>query len=159
MSKSCPQLATLCYLRDNGKTLMLLRNKKQDDIHRGKWNGLGGKLEPRESPEQAARREILEESGLISGKLRLRGILSFPQFTDRDWYVFLYEGWEISGHISDCPEGQLEWIADSEVLSLQLWPGDRIFLPWFYAGRFFSAIFHYRYGKLQNYEVTFHDGL
>lgn len=43
------KLATLCYVTRNDKTLMLLRNKKENDMHEGKWNGLGGKLDPGES--------------------------------------------------------------------------------------------------------------
>ena len=33
-------------------------------MHQGKWNGLGGKLEPGETPEQCVIREVAEESGL-----------------------------------------------------------------------------------------------
>ena len=60
------KLATLCYVLDKkcGSTLMIYRNKKQNDYHEGKWNGLGGKFEPGESPEECAIREIEEESGL-----------------------------------------------------------------------------------------------
>ena len=40
-----PQLATICYI-DNGKELLMLhRNKKPNDVHEGKWIGVGGKLE------------------------------------------------------------------------------------------------------------------
>jgi 8-oxo-dGTP diphosphatase len=39
-------LATLCYLQRAGQTLMIHRIKRSDDIHLGKWNGLGGKFEP-----------------------------------------------------------------------------------------------------------------
>jgi len=48
------KLATLCYVQDKktNSTLMLHRVKKENDYHRGKWNGLGGKFEPGESPEQ-----------------------------------------------------------------------------------------------------------
>ena len=52
-------LATLCYLKRDGNTLMVYRNKKANDIHQGKWNGLGGKFEPRESPEECVKREVL----------------------------------------------------------------------------------------------------
>ena len=41
------KLATLCYVIDDDKTLMLYRNKKENDYHEGKWNGLGGKFEAR----------------------------------------------------------------------------------------------------------------
>ena len=55
-------LATLCYIKHNGKTLMAHRNKKPNDIHEGKWNGLGGKFEARETPEMYVRREVQEEA-------------------------------------------------------------------------------------------------
>ena len=59
------KLATLCYVISNGKTLMIYRNKKENDYHEGKWNGLGGKFEQGETPEECAIREVYEESGLI----------------------------------------------------------------------------------------------
>ena len=59
-----PQLATICYI-DNGKEyLMLYRNKKPNDVHEGKWIGVGGKLEKGETPQECATREIFEETGL-----------------------------------------------------------------------------------------------
>ena len=80
------KLATLCYLRRDGKTLMVHRIKKANDMHQGKWNGLGGKLDPGETPEECAVREIYEESGLIAHNPRLKGILTFPAFDDfEDW--------------------------------------------------------------------------
>ena len=55
-----PQLATICYI-DNGKEfLMLHRNKKPNDVHEGKWIGVGGKLERGETPQECAAREIFE---------------------------------------------------------------------------------------------------
>ena len=53
-----PQLATICYI-DNGKELLMLhRNKKPNDVHEGKWIGVGGKLERGETPQECAAREI-----------------------------------------------------------------------------------------------------
>ena len=72
------KLATLCYIKQSGKTLMLYRNKKPNDIHEGKWNGLGGKFNPGETPEQCAIREIFEESGLQVKNPKLHGVLTFP---------------------------------------------------------------------------------
>ena len=80
------KLATICYV-DNGKEwLMLHRNKKANDVHAGKWIGVGGKLEPGETPEDCAVREVKEETGLTVKKLELKGIITFPEFTpDNDW--------------------------------------------------------------------------
>ncbi len=58
------KLATLCYIKKDGKTLMMLRNKKKNDMHQGKYNGLGGKLKDGETPEECVLREVKEESGL-----------------------------------------------------------------------------------------------
>ena len=57
-----PQLATICYI-DNGKELLMLhRNKKPNDVHEGKWIGVGGKLERGETPQECAAREILRRN-------------------------------------------------------------------------------------------------
>ena len=66
------KLATLCYVRRNGETLMIHRIKRMNDIHQGKWNGLGGKFNPGETPEECVLREIYEESGLIASNPQLQ---------------------------------------------------------------------------------------
>ena len=151
-------LATLCYIKDNGKTLMVYRNKKPNDIHVGKWNGLGGKFEPGESPEECAVREVLEESGLQIHKPKLHGLLMSPNFKDDDWYVFVFTAREFSGELIDSPEGRLEWIRNEQLLDLNLWESDHIFLPWLEDGKFFSAKFEYDDEVMQGYDVTFHGG-
>ncbi|MDP4094199.1 MAG: 8-oxo-dGTP diphosphatase, partial [Bacillota bacterium] len=103
-------LTTLCYIKNNGKTLMLHRIKKQNDIHEGKWNGLGGHFEQGETPEECIIREVYEESGLTLKKPMLRGILSFPLFDGfEDEYTFLFTASEFEGQLIDSPEGMLEW--------------------------------------------------
>jgi len=151
------KLATLCYLRRGSETLMLHRNKRTSDYHFGKWNGLGGKLKEGESPEECARREILEESGLKVEKLRMRGVITFPLFDGKDdWYVFVFEASGVSGEQRDPAEGMLEWIKTGAISELDLWPGDRVFLPWLERERFFSAKFVYSGGELKSHEVVFY---
>ena len=72
------KLATLCYVKKDDKTLMLYRNKKENDYHEGKWNGLGGKFEPGETPEECAIREIKEEAGLVVKNLQMNGFIVYP---------------------------------------------------------------------------------
>ena len=152
------KLATLCYVRRNRHTLMMLRNKKANDIHEGKWNGLGGKFEPGETPEDCARREVREECGLHAESLSMRGFITFPLFKDaEDWYVFVFTIDQFSGELGDCAEGDLRWIPDDDLLSLNLWPGDRIFIPWLAQPRFFSGRFCYENKQLTHHDVTFHD--
>lgn len=151
------KFATLCYVRSNGQTLMIHRIKKAEDMHAGKWNGLGGKLEPGETPEECARREIKEESGLTVGSLQWKGLLTFPQFSKQeDWYAFVFVADGFEGELSASAEGELSWINDGELLALNLWEGDRIFLPWLEQPGFFSAKFNYQDGRLIDHQVVFY---
>ena len=151
------KLATLCYVQAKGRTLMMHRVKKAHDIHEGKWNGLGGKMEPGETPEECVIRELKEESGLDIRNPQLRGVLTFPGFANgEDWYVFVFVAPEFSGDLIDCDEGNLEWVEDSKIMELELWEGDRIFLPWLSQDKFFSGKFVYKRGKLIDYSEVFH---
>ena len=137
--------------------MMLQRIKKDNDIHFGKWNGLGGKFQPGETPEECVCREVSEESGFLIESPRLRGFLTFPQFKDgEDWYVYLFTADAFSGTLAECSEGNLSWIPDEKLLDLPLWEGDQYFLRWIQEDRFFSAKFVYVDKKLVEHSVTFY---
>lgn len=150
------KLATICYISKEDKTLMLHRIKKENDIHEGKWVGLGGKIEAGETPEECIIREVEEESGLIIKNPSLKGVLTFPSFKDNeDWYVFLYTASEFEGNMLDTSdEGELKWVKNEEVFDLNLWEGDKLFLHWMNKYRFFSAKLTYRQGKLVDNSLT-----
>ena len=151
------KLATLCYVRKDGDTLMVHRIKKLNDMHQGKWNGLGGKLEPGETPEECAIREVYEESGLIVRNPILKGLITFPGFNqDEDWYTFLFVITDFNGELIDSPEGVLKWIPDEELPQLNLWEGDRIFIPWLEKTGFFSGKFSYKNEVLTDYSVVYY---
>jgi len=151
------KIATLCYVKHDGKTLMIHRIKKKNDMHQGKWNGLGGKLEAGESPEECAIREINEECGLRVVHPLLKGVLTFPAFDDfEDWIVFVFLVKEFEGELTDSREGYLSWIPDAELLNLTLWEGDRIFLPWLDQTGFFSGKFVYDKGCLVDHYASFY---
>ncbi|NQV51265.1 MAG: 8-oxo-dGTP diphosphatase [Candidatus Marinimicrobia bacterium] len=151
------KLATLCYIRDGGKTLMLHRIKKENDMHQGKWNGLGGKFESGETPEACAIREVYEESGLVVKEPKLKGFISFPQFDSaNDWYVFVYRFDGYTGDLIESPEGQLEWIQNEELNNLELWEGDKIFMEWLDKPGIFTALFKYEAGRLLEWNVIWH---
>jgi 8-oxo-dGTP diphosphatase len=150
------KLATLCYVIDKlqNKTLMIHRVKKENDYHEGKWNGLGGKLELGESPEDCVIREIKEEAGLTIKNPRMHGFITFPKFDEvDDWYVFIFTAEDFKGNLIDSPEGNLKWISNDELTLLNLWDGDRIFLEWLHQDSFFSAKFIYENGKYKNHTV------
>src|ERR1700732_2610979 len=89
-----PILATLGYvLSPDGKQVLLIeRNRRPDDAHFGKFNGLGGKLDAHEDIVSGMKREIREEAGIECVSLRLRGTVSWPGFGKRgeDWFGFIF---------------------------------------------------------------------
>lgn len=151
------KLATLLYVMRDNQTLMIYRNKKENDYHEGKWNGLGGKFEIGESPEECAIRELKEESGLTAENLIMKGFITFPMFDGKnDWYVFVFVIDKFSGNLIDSKEGSLEWIPNEKLTELNLWDGDKVFLPWLFQEKFFSAKFKYENGKFIDYSVQFY---
>jgi 8-oxo-dGTP diphosphatase len=153
------KLGTLIYIRHDQQTLMLHRIKKQNDMHAGKWNGLGGKLEAGESPEACAIRETYEESGLQMIDPVLRGMITFPGFDgEDDWYTFLFTCDTFTGKLIDSNEGVLQWIDNDKLFDLNLWEGDKIFLRWLEQPAFFSGWMKYVDGKLVEHSVVFYEG-
>lgn len=120
---------TLCYLERDGCYLMLHRIKKENDLNRDKWIGIGGKFEEGESPENCLLREVREETGLTLGSWRYCGIVTFVSDEWGTEYMHLFHSEDFHGSLRECDEGSLEWIEKSALASLpELWEGDRIFL-------------------------------
>ena len=121
-------LTTLCYIEQDGKYLMMHRVKKENDVNKDKWVGVGGHFEPGESPEDCLLREVKEETGLTLTEWKFRGIVSF--FSDKwpDEYMCLYTATGFRGEMTACSEGTLEWVEKSKVSELPIWEGDKIFL-------------------------------
>ncbi|MFO0865726.1 MAG: 8-oxo-dGTP diphosphatase [Gemmataceae bacterium] len=149
-----PILATLGYVlsEDRSRVLMIHRNRRPGDAHLGKYNGLGGKLEPGEDVVACIRRELREEAGIECRSLRLRGTISWPGFGKQgeDWFgfIFVVDAWD--GEVPAAnDEGTLEWIPLDAVQSLPLWEGDRFFLPLVFDPAIpqFHGVMPYRDGK------------
>lgn len=119
---------TLCYVEQDGKYLMLLRNKKKQDENAGKWIGVGGKFEEGESPQDCLLREVQEETGLRLTQYRFRGIVTFVSDQYETEYMHLFTAHGFEGERIPCDEGELKWVEKDEVLFLPLWEGDREFL-------------------------------
>ena len=121
-------LSTLCYIEDGGQVLMLHRTKKENDINRDKWIGIGGRFEDGESPEDCVLREAKEETGLTLTSLRFRGIVTFVSDRWETEYMHLFTADDYTGRVAECEEGDLEWVPKEKVRDLPTWEGDRIFL-------------------------------
>ncbi|MBQ9047516.1 MAG: 8-oxo-dGTP diphosphatase [Solobacterium sp.] len=122
------QLSSLVYIIREDRWLMLYRNKKKHDVNAGKWIGVGGKMEDGESLRECAYREIAEETGMSGGTLQYAGMLYFHYSGEEDEKICVYLGYDFAGEPGECTEGTLAWINREDILSLQLWEGDRIFL-------------------------------
>ncbi len=118
----------LIYLERDGSYLMLYRNKRENDLNQGKYVGIGGHLEKGETKEAALIREVREETGLILRDFKYRGDLVFIN-DDYQEIMYLYTSDNFSGSLKECDEGELMWVKKDKLLSLNLWEGDRVFLP------------------------------
>ncbi len=156
-----PILATLGYVfsPDGRQVLLIHRNANPNDHHLGKYNGLGGKLDPMEDIVAGMRREIREEAGIECEQLELRGTVNWPGFgrQGEDWFGFIFRVTAFSGNVIDSnPEGTLEWVDVDRVLELPLWEGDRHFLPLVFDpnGRPFHGVLPYRDGKPESWTYS-----
>lgn len=142
----------LCYLINNNQYLMLFRNKKKDDLNEGKWIGVGGHLEKGETKEQALVREIKEETGLDLHSSIFRGELVFKN-DDYEEIMYLYTSDDFSGTLINCDEGELRWINKEDIMNLNMWEGDKAFLPRLInSNNFIKMTLIYSKGKLVKVE-------
>lgn len=156
-----PILATLGYVlsSDEQSVLMVHRSARQNDLHLGKYNGLGGKLERNEDVVVGMRRELREEAGIECLELRLRGTISWPGFGahGEDWFGFLFLVARYRGQpFSSNAEGNLEWVARNRLDGLPLWEGDRHFLPLVFDQdpRPFHGVMPYRDGRVLSWSYS-----
>ncbi len=162
-----PIIGTLAYLWDRAtdRVLLIHRNARAHDEHLGKYNGLGGKLEPLEDVVAGVRRELREEAEVELTGLALRGTVSWPGFgpNGEDWlgFIFRCEQWEGSPPEAN-EEGTLAWVplarllgacspdeGERETAALPLWEGDRHFVPLVFDAdpRAFHGVMPYRDGR------------
>ncbi len=161
VSKYCPVLATLAYVMsaDGKKVLLIHRDKRKDDIHYGKYNGLGGKIEASENIIEAVRREIREEAGIECESIVLRGTISWPGFgkNGEDWFGFIFRVDKFSGQCKDSNhEGRLEWVDLEKLDNLDLWDSDRLWLDKVFSksAETFHGIAPFENGKLLSWGCT-----
>lgn len=122
------KLSTLCYIEKENQYLMLHRVKKEKDVNKDKWIGVGGHFEAGESPEECLLREVKEETGYDLTSYRYRGMVTFVFAHIETEYMSLFTADGFEGEQIICNEGNLEWIDKDKIEELNLWEGDRIFL-------------------------------
>ena len=148
---------TLCYIEHDNAYLMIHRIKKKNDMNKDKWIGVGGKFEAGETPFDCARREIMEETGLIFKDLNYRGIVTFVSNEYGTEYMHLFTATEYDGEIDyNCDEGKLEWVKKEDINSLPIWEGDKIFFDLLDKNTdFFSLKLCYEGDKLVSHTIEY----
>lgn len=156
-----PITGTLGYVlsTDRKKVLLVHRISRKDDVHLGKYNGLGGKMEPNEDVATCMRREIREEAGIECQHMVLRGTINWTGFgpNGEDWLGFIFVIESYSGEpLNENVEGRLEWVPLEEIHKLPMWEGDRFFLPLVFDqdSRIFHGYMPYKNGTPQSWSYV-----
>lgn len=140
---------TLCYVTRGEEVLMLHRVKKKNDINKDKWIGIGGKFQGEESPDECLLREAREETGLTLTSWRCRGVVTFLSEGDEGEYMYLFTADGFEGTLTDCDEGDLQWVRREFLDALPKWEGDQIFLDLLWQNApFFLLKLRYQNGHL-----------
>lgn len=144
------------YLIKNAKILFLIRNKKNDKMHHsGVFLPIGGHVELGEGIEEAAKREVKEESGITVHSLKLKGIVYIRNQNSGDYDVimFLFTSSKFMGEPIDGPEGKFEWVDKNKLLEINLYEGDRIFLELLQKNDFFIVELLYKNFDLVDHKI------
>ena len=148
---------TLCYIEKDNKYLMLHRIKKENDLNKNKWIGVGGKFEENETPDECVVREVKEETGLTLKDYTLRGVITFLSDEWEGEYMYLYTATDFEGDIIECNEGKLEWVAKDKILDLPTWEGDKYFLKELLENnQFFTMKLKYAGDNLVDWDIKYH---
>lgn len=133
------KLLTLCLIHD--KTKILLGMKKKG-FGIGSWNGFGGKVEENESIEEAAKRELREESGLEAVDITKRGIIEFEFENDpKILEVHIFYVGKFEGEPKESDEMKPQWFNVDEIPYEQMWTDDAHWMPIFLKGKKFKGKF------------------
>ncbi|WAW14474.1 NUDIX hydrolase [Peptostreptococcus equinus] len=147
---------TLCYMQKDNQILMLHRTKKEIDINKSKWIGVGGKIEKNEKPIDGMIREIKEETGYTAISCDFRGFIHFFYNDHSEELIYLYTCNNFHGILQECLEGELHWIDKDNIFTLNLWEGDKIFLNLLAEdSKIFDLYLYYHNDDLLKYELKF----
>lgn len=134
------QVSTLCLLYQHPRILL---GMKKRGFGTGRWNGFGGKLHDGELIEDAAKREMLEESGVVVERLEQRGVLEFRfiQKPGEVLEVHVFSAQEYKGDPHETEEMEPRWFDVAEIPYNDMWPDDTYWLPLFLEGKRFRGSF------------------
>ena len=134
--------ATICHII-KGRKLLLKRATR--GISAGKWNAPGGKLETGETPEECAKREVLEETGLRVSGLFYHGALTFLMDGGKTLHTraHVFSTRNAKGTARSSVEGPVRWYPLGKLPKAQMWEDDDFWVPLVLRGLRFNATFTY----------------
>jgi 8-oxo-dGTP diphosphatase/2-hydroxy-dATP diphosphatase len=139
------KILTLCLLRKDDQILL---GMKKYGFGAGKWNGFGGKLDFGETIEQAAMREMQEESSVIVENLEKRGVLDFEfQGNSEILEVHVFHAQNFTGMPKETNEMRPQWFEVDHIPYDKMWPDDEFWMPLFLEGKKFRGRFMFNQEK------------
>lgn len=133
------KLLTLCIIHQDTKILL---GMKKIGFGAGRWNGFGGKVEPGETIEAAAAREVREEAGIEVVDMRKAGILEFEfEHDPKILEVHIFNAMTFSGELVESDEMKSEWFDIDKIPYGKMWSDDRFWLPLLLQGKKFTGKF------------------
>lgn len=136
------KLLTLCIPVREGQVLL---GMKKRGFGAGKWNGFGGKLEPGETIEVAAKREVLEECGVTIQDMEEVGIhdFIFQEKPDETLEVHVFRVTRYTGDPVETDEMRPQWFREKELPFEAMWADDQYWFPLFLSGKKFRGKFFF----------------
>lgn len=133
------KLLTLCLAVKDGKVLL---GMKKRGFGAGRWNGFGGKVEPGETIEEAAKRETKEEAGIEVSEMTKKGVLEFTFENDpKVLEVHIFHISEFAGEPQETEEMKPGWFPVDRIPFEQMWTDDIYWMPLFLNGKKFKGAF------------------
>jgi 8-oxo-dGTP diphosphatase/2-hydroxy-dATP diphosphatase len=142
------KLLTLC-IPIRGDEILL--GMKKRGFGAGKWNGFGGKVEPGETLEAAAKRETVEDCGIVIQTMQEVGWHEFVFLDkpDETLEVHVYRVESFLNEPEESEEMRPKWFPINAIPFEDMWPDDRYWFPWFLKRQKFHGKFHFDHdGKL-----------
>ena len=146
--------ATLLFVIQDERILLI--NKKRG-LGAGKINGPGGRIDPGETPEQCAVREVQEELCITPGGLEFSGILCF-QFVDG--YAlrgYVYRASSYEGTPTETDEAKPLWCTIAEIPFDQMWADDPLWFPHLLSRTVFDGVFIFDGDTMVDHRITTRD--
>lgn len=143
--------ATLLFVIKGGRILLI---RKKRGLGAGKINGPGGRIEPGETPEQAAIREVQEELRVTPVGIEPRGELSF-QFTDGySIYARVFVAADCEGEPQETAEAVPLWTPIDQIPYQEMWADDALWLPYLLANRYFVGRFVFDGDRMLSHDLV-----